>query len=279
MDALALLCNLHADGPLAVRRLQRAGYHSIDHLRSIPPEELAKILDVSPSFAQRFTMEARYLAERAEGTLLEGTEVEEAAAFGPGTVQPATTRGTMSGTWGLDPALRRSPAFSTTPVAPAVTPMTTSAVESTTPVVPTTFGPVVPTTFGAATGTTLSPGLIDGLDAMWVESLRCEGVTTVEALAESPGLDMARRMGKPLSLLMDLQCLAQRFLTVAINPQVRADPSLEQFELPHLRVAPSVPRQPALSRFEQPTLPRTTSPIAFPHSSEARKPTAGGPFV
>ena len=66
MDAMALLCNLHADGPSTMRRLRQAGCHTLEDLHNTPAAKLASILEVPESVARRFIMEARFLAERAQ---------------------------------------------------------------------------------------------------------------------------------------------------------------------------------------------------------------------
>ena len=67
MNGLALLCNLHADGPQTLRRLRQAGVHSVQDLERVPVESLARILRASPHLAQRFCSEARLLRQRIEG--------------------------------------------------------------------------------------------------------------------------------------------------------------------------------------------------------------------
>ena len=64
MDAMALLCNMHADGPATLRLLRRAGMKSLADVEDRPAEKLADLLGVSPAFARRFAREARMLAER-----------------------------------------------------------------------------------------------------------------------------------------------------------------------------------------------------------------------
>lgn len=64
MDALALLCNLYADGPASLKRLREAGCASFESLEEYAPEQLATILACKPGAAQRFLREARYLIER-----------------------------------------------------------------------------------------------------------------------------------------------------------------------------------------------------------------------
>lgn len=64
MDTLALLCNLHADGPETLHRLRTAGWDSLAELSDVEPGELAKALDVTATRAKRFQREAQYLATR-----------------------------------------------------------------------------------------------------------------------------------------------------------------------------------------------------------------------
>jgi hypothetical protein len=95
MDALALLCNLHADGPFTLQRLRRSGCDSLTVLLELAPVQLATHLDGSERTAQRFLREANLLTERLEDEdpweqehaeeievdepLLHGGEVEEEA--------------------------------------------------------------------------------------------------------------------------------------------------------------------------------------------------------
>jgi len=66
MDALALLCNLHADGPFTLQRLRRSGCESLDVLLELPALQLSTHLDGSERTAERFLREAQLLAERLE---------------------------------------------------------------------------------------------------------------------------------------------------------------------------------------------------------------------
>ena len=66
MDTLALLCNLHADGPATLQRLRRAGCESLLALRRFEPASLAQHLDWNERTAERFLREAALLIERVE---------------------------------------------------------------------------------------------------------------------------------------------------------------------------------------------------------------------
>ncbi len=77
MDTLALLCNLHADGPATLQRLRRAGCESLSALRRLDPGSLAQRLEWSERTAERFLREAALLGERVEHTEDEGHELAE----------------------------------------------------------------------------------------------------------------------------------------------------------------------------------------------------------
>ena len=69
MDTLALLCNLHADGPATLQRLRREGCESLDALLALEVPKLCQCLDWSEEFSQRFMREAVLLAERLGETV------------------------------------------------------------------------------------------------------------------------------------------------------------------------------------------------------------------
>lgn len=70
MDPLALLCNLHGDGPSTLNRLRRAGHENLRGLEEGEPAELASLLGWEEPRLQRFLREARQLSVRlGEGIL------------------------------------------------------------------------------------------------------------------------------------------------------------------------------------------------------------------
>ncbi len=75
MDALALLCTLHADGPATLKRLRARGYSDLVALIQRSADELSADLDVEPAYARRLLREAKHLAVRVGA---EGLEAEEA---------------------------------------------------------------------------------------------------------------------------------------------------------------------------------------------------------
>lgn len=68
MDALALLCNLHADGPATLQRLRRLGCDSIEALASLDDARLGQELRRDEQAARRFKREACGLLERLKDT-------------------------------------------------------------------------------------------------------------------------------------------------------------------------------------------------------------------
>ncbi len=77
MDALALLCTLHADGPATLRRLRAAGCDSLAALESLPVGQLGELLQVTPAVARRLEREARALRTRLDDDPLEHEEAPE----------------------------------------------------------------------------------------------------------------------------------------------------------------------------------------------------------
>jgi hypothetical protein len=67
MDTLALLCNLHADGPATLQRLRRAGCESLAALQRLTADALARNLGWNERAAERFLREATLLARRVDG--------------------------------------------------------------------------------------------------------------------------------------------------------------------------------------------------------------------
>lgn len=74
MDALALLCNLHGDGPVTMAALRDIGCEDLLGLEAIGDQMLEQLLRRDSSGVARFRREARLLHERIEGECL--VEVE-----------------------------------------------------------------------------------------------------------------------------------------------------------------------------------------------------------
>ena len=216
MDTLALLCNLHADGPATLQRLRRAGCESLAALRRLDPAALALRLEWSERAAGRFLREAALLSQRAEQTELEGPEqavpefelesrlveeldgesgesestaVEDTPESEPegeesGYAPPAERVAAVLGTWrDLDN------------VAP--------------PDDPAVF--VIPRPVPAADGR-LDALRIQGFSRPLVERLAELGVLTLRDLADASGLELSRAIPLGFTRLKHAQYLAQREL-------------------------------------------------------------------
>lgn len=67
MDALALLCNLHGDGPETLRRLRAAGCLDLAQVGELPRAQLDRLLGRGSLAAERFRREGRLLEKRLVG--------------------------------------------------------------------------------------------------------------------------------------------------------------------------------------------------------------------
>lgn len=80
MDAMALLCTLHADGPATLKRMREAGLSTLEALAASRDEDIARILGSTPAVARRFQREASLLARRMGPGVLDREESAESPA-------------------------------------------------------------------------------------------------------------------------------------------------------------------------------------------------------
>lgn len=114
----------------------------------------------------------------------------------------------------------------------------------------------------------LVPGLLPGLDVHVCTRLAEHGVRTTRALAESAGLDLARRSGVPYSALLALAREARRHGGASL-PGARSTTNPEPVrELVPFRAAPL--REP------EPALPE--APVGDAFTLPVREPESAGPF-
>ena len=80
MNALALLCNLHAEGPATLSRLRTMGATTLHGVLVLPVDRLAVLLG-APANAERFLREGRALLSRIEANPMpeESPDVERTA--------------------------------------------------------------------------------------------------------------------------------------------------------------------------------------------------------
>jgi len=207
MDAMALLCNMHADGPATIKVLRRACFSSLPDVMRARPERLADLLGVSPAYARRFVREARLLGERMGENALDIEECVDIDAAAPIDEHAPSDAPRGDATSSPAAAAFRAPRdCSADLVRPERETRITHARETGTLAHERACAPSI-------AGTTLRADLIDGLDASLCARLASYDVSTLEALVDAPGMKLAKRLGVPLTELMDLQLLAQRALT------------------------------------------------------------------
>ncbi|MAF64378.1 MAG: hypothetical protein CMJ84_01790 [Planctomycetes bacterium] len=229
MDAMALLCTLHADGPASLRRLREAGCASFDDLASLEPERAAQILAVSPSAARRLLRMAEGLRERVGDEFLEREEVLHPAAAAGGPAEVAA--GTAPADAGCDGAMvEEAMGLSDSPASTFAVPVLTAppAAEDDRALVervlerwrerdagaPAPEGAVADA-FAAAfePASDLCPGVIDGLDEAQRGVLLEAGYSTLSDVAEGDATEVARTCGIGYSQVRRIQFLARRALS------------------------------------------------------------------
>jgi len=173
MDGLSLLCNLHSDGPLALRRLRAAGVHDLGALEGVPEATLIECLRSSAGHARRFLAEARQLTLRLVESPLEPEPASEQGGFFPSPPERDPDVAQLS--WRTRPRVQEAP-------------------------LPGLRHP-------------LRPGVIAGLDERTCERLLAHGVHSLDALHERASLELARTAGIPFVRLLDLATRARHALT------------------------------------------------------------------
>lgn len=89
MDALALLCNLHADGPDTLGSLREAGCSELSDLAAFDPQELSRLLEIDPAASRRLLAEARGLDARLTGDAGDAGDARPATTAAQAPNQPA----------------------------------------------------------------------------------------------------------------------------------------------------------------------------------------------
>lgn len=269
MDALALLCTLHADGPLTLGRLREAGCGNLGAVEALGAEELGRILGAPPAAARRFAREARQLAQRMDTGQLpgpgsgasvsetfrarpgagvgEGSQLSPAEGPRPGR-RPGSERDLLARV--LDSWRRAEPAGSAgAGAAHGAGPEERARSQG-------TAGSEgrSPSTIPAR----LAPRAIDGLDPAACEALAAAGVRDLAGLASAEPLALAKISGLAYTRLSRLCFLARRALGAASSAQV------------HGRAGTDHPDPSAPARAPQPGPPRRAA-----QSPES----VGGPFA
>lgn len=213
MDTLALLCNLHADGPATLQRLRRAGCESLAGLRRLDPVALARELGWPEGTALRFLREARLLSERTEGPL--SSEPEETFELESSLVEELD--GGQDEIDALEAEVDEEPLEET-----SEEPAQEAGVEAllgawreldrvSPPVDPGEF--VIPRPPPSLGDRRLEELALEGLSPELVARLAGKGVRTLVELCEVGELELARALGLGLTRVKRLQFQARRALS------------------------------------------------------------------
>lgn len=249
MEALALLCTLHADGPASLRRLRRAGCASIQQLETLASAELASILDVPPAVARRLGREARGLSTRLD--LGSFDDQEEAPEIGSSTLSPDAppvpgdppAAGGLArrdrallervmGQWDQAPRPQEPAVPANPPLVldelPEEPPQDASALAETVEARPINEAREAELVDEVEA---LVGGEVDGLDADLAAALNTAGITDLFQLVEADAVEVARQVRRPFAQVRRVQFLARRELEV--NPPATPELVIEPEVIEH----------------------------------------------
>ena len=191
MDALALLCTLHAEGPATLRQLRESGVRTLADLERAEAETLSQLLDLSAAAARRFLREAAALGVRV-------VEEPPTLAAGLDTGLPAdleSAAGTPLAAGDIDLLSKRDRRLVDRVLDRWREEERSSPAESSAP---------EPRREG------LEVGAIDGLTGEVCARLEHAGIETLDALAQLDPLAVAGQTGLGFSTLRRLQYLAAK---------------------------------------------------------------------
>ena len=217
MDALALLCNLHADGPATLQRLRRLGCDSIEALASLEDDKLGVELRRDEEAARRFKREAHGLLERLKGSAAPRPPKPKESLPEPPSGAPQ------------EPAALALPDPDETPEEPKPTLPSASQSES-----PSQHANVLrvletwrvmdeesaPATHTGSRKSALEKpeeeeqrldeAGLDGLTPRLLDRLQAMGLETLGEFAEAPSLELSRELPMPLTRVRRMQLLVRR---------------------------------------------------------------------
>ncbi len=249
MDALALLCSLHADGPRSLQRLRQSGTTTLESVTALEVERLADLIAAPPAAAQRFQREAQLLIARLGPGILEPEPPTDVDA--PDAALEVLTPAEQAARPAYAAALERWRELDALDAAQAAA--ETLVEESSAP------APHAPHRTPLEALETLSHEVRTALQAA--------GVADLEDLAQRDALDVALATGLDYSNAARLRSLARRAL-----PQ-RGEPRREdRFSVSDVPQA----AHPAILPLEVPSYMMRPAPRA---GHDARSETVGGPFV
>lgn len=280
MDAMALLCTLHADGPVSLRRLRESGCASFDDLASLAPERAAQILAISPSAARRLLRMAEGLRERVGDEILEREEVLHPAAKAANADEMAAGTAPSGAVW--DGAVSNGGAEASEENPGTLAECDRALVERVVErwrereqdAEASSVAPAFAAAFEPASD--LCPGVIDGLDEAQRGVLLEAGFNTLDDVAEGDATEIARTCGISYSQVRRIQFLARRVLAA------RADAGEPVGEL--VPTAPPAAREQRAPEkislaFPPAPGPRVTSAPTEKYAPAVTQEGAGGPFA
>ena len=247
MDALALLCTLHADGPATLKRLRARGYSDLVTLIQRSSADLSADLGVEPAYGRRLLREAKLLAVRVGAEGLEAEEAPPVATTAPlgesGVAEPmpptisierahagemgstldASDRSLVDRIVGQQPAaeLAEIPAAE---IPNAETPGTAFQEPVRQPVhVPMPAPEPAPEV--AEEPGLFTAGTLPGLDAELVADLHASGIRSLSDLASAESLALTRSLGITFAQARRLGFLARRAAAAVEAPSGSAAPA------------------------------------------------------
>ena len=277
MDALALLCTLHADGPATLKRLRARGYSDLVTLIQRSASDLSVDLDVEPAFARRLLREAKLLAVRVGAEGLEAEEAPpivtpresvdlapvdaEAVASVPRSIPiVAPVAGDMASELNESdrslverivaaPKMEEPFAAAVTPPAAAPAQVFAEEPEALAPeaLAPEVLEPHVepeaePVAVEPVEICSLEAAALPGLDADLIFDLKASGISTIEELAQADSLQLTRALGVTFAQARRLGFLARRSAAAlsAAQPQSTQEPAPAKRTRTSRREAPAL---------------------------------------
>jgi predicted RecB family nuclease len=231
MDALALLCNLHGDGPQTLERLRRAGCRTLSQLAAMPSPELARRLGRGVEAARRFQREGLLLvdrlgiepperrtpsrpSERRPEVLAPLDERVDASRSELGSAGAPAIPRALEARAGASPLSRRE-VFASRPAIDAVL-EAWRARDAADPLPP--LERACPPAAAAPKEAPLVPGAIPGLCEARVRALAEAGIVGLAGLASADPLGLSRASGLPYTAALRLSYQARRALSGAAGP-------------------------------------------------------------
>jgi hypothetical protein len=234
MDALALLCNLHGDGPGTLAGLREAGVVELSELARLDDERLSELLGGAASAPARFRREAQLLLERLEGPAAgpaepvvelpdRQVEVVPARAVLPEPAPLPEPSEALADGPGLAPPVQLGPPEEQDPVVSAVLGLWSHLEQ----------GPAF------SENSTLAESHLDGLRPEEVVQLAQAGVRTLAELADCDPLVTSGEVGISYTHLSHLRFLARRHLRAGSAVVPRAPAPAGQAELASTQESPA----------------------------------------